>query len=288
LILDNYIEIVVNSMDVKRLIEMNITTKVGDILHVPINYLLKGSGRRINVKCDVCGKIKIVSYGKYNKNIKNCDFYACSSKCAHEKVEKTSIKNFGYLNASNCPEKKNKRLKTMVERLGVENAFQNENIKNKSKQTLMDKYGVENIFQSEYFKDNLIKSNLKKYGVENVSQVPSIHIKQQKSGFRLKYHKETGLSYRGTYEKDFLDFCVTNNIIIEQGKRFKYFYDGRYHYYFSDFYFPKENLIVEIKSLWTYNRYLDVNEIKRYTVLELGYNFMFIIDMDYNEFLNRI
>jgi len=109
-------------------------------------------------------------------------------------------------------------------------------------------------------------------------------MKQQKSGFRLHFHENTQLYYRGTYERDFLDFCFSNNIIVEQGKRISYYFNDSNHYYFSDYYIISKNLIVEIKSSWTYNKYIDKNLAKQRTTIELGYNYMFIIDKNYDEF----
>ena len=87
-------------------------------------------------------------------------------------------------------------------------------------------------------------------------QNTNIFIKTQKSGFQMKFHDNTKLNYRRTYEKDFLDYCFDNNISIEQGKRIKYSYDGKEHYYFSDFYYEPRNLI----------------------------DYLFIIDKNYTEF----
>ena len=66
----------------------------------------------------------------------------------------------------------------------------------------------------------------------------------------------------------------------------KYIFENNDHYYFSDFYLKLKNLIVEIKSKYTYEKYLDKNLIKQKTTIGLGYNFMFIIDKNYEEFMN--
>ena len=109
--------------------------------------------------------------------------------------------------------------------------------------------------------------------VKNPMQNPNIFIKSQKSALQRKEHKETGLSYQGTYEKDFLDYCFDNSISIEKGKRIKYIYDGKEHYYFSDFYYEPKNLIIEIKSDWTYNKYLYINLIKEKSCIDSGYDY---------------
>lgn len=287
MLLNDSIDIIVNSMDVRRLSEINDKYKnlhKGEIINILVSELSINSRRNIKVKCDICGIEKELCYAKYLKNINNCNFYACSSKCAQEKVKKTCFANFGATNASLSDEKKEKRRLTNIERFGVSNIFENKDIQNRLKEISIKRYGVDNIFKSDEFKKYMKDYNLQLYGVEYISQVPELYMKQQKSGYRLHFHENTQLYYRGTYEKDFLNFCFINNIKIEQGKRIQYFYDESDHYYFSDFYIKSKNLIVEIKSSWTYNKYLDKNLVKQKTTIESGYNYMFIIDKNYEEF----
>ncbi len=286
--INDSIDIVVNSMDVRRLSEISCKYKnlhKGDIVNILISELSSNSMRKIKVKCDICGREKELSYCKYLKNISNCNFYACSSKCAQEKVKKTCLINFGATNASFSDEKKKKRSSTNIKRFGVSNPFANKEIQNKLKNISIKKYGTDNIFGSEEFKKSMKVYNLEKYGVEYISQVPELYMKQQKSGYRLYFHEDTKLYYRGTYEKDFLDFCFNNKIIVNQGKRIKYYFENKEHYYFSDYYLESKNLIVEIKSSWTYNKYLDKNLVKEETTIKSGYNYMFIIDKKYEEFI---
>jgi hypothetical protein len=256
----------------------------GDIINILVSELSLNSKRKIDVKCDICGKEKKLCYAKYLKNITNCNFYACSSKCAQEKVKKTCLINFGVTNASFSDEKKKKRVNTNIKKFGESNPFSNKEIQKKLKEISIEKYGTDNIFGSETFKKSMKIYNLEKYGVEYISQVPELYMKQQKSGYRLHFHDNTKLFYRGTYEKDFLDFCFSNKIVVKQGKRIKYFFESKEHYYFSDYYIESKNLIVEIKSSWTYNKYIDKNLIKQKTTIENGYNYLFIIDKKYKEF----
>lgn len=284
MIINEEIEIVVNSMDFRRLGDKYHNLHVGDVIKIFVHELSHSSKRKIDVKCDICGKEKKLSYEKYLKNIKNCDFYACTSKCADEKVKRTSIINFGVANASNSIEKQKKRLETFRKKFGVDNPFQNKEIKEKSKDTCIGKYGVDNIFKSTQFKNYIKRYNFEHYGVEYISQVPEIYMRQQKSGYRIHFHENTKLNYRGTYEKHFLDYCFDNNISIEQGKRIKYRYEEGEHYYFSDYYIKSKNLIVEIKSTWTYNKYLSKNLVKKNATIGYGYNYMIIKDKNYEEF----
>jgi len=53
--------------------------------------------------------------------------------------------------------------------------------------------------------------------------------------------------------------------------------DYRHHRYFPDFYIPKNNLIIEVKSIYTYKYDENVNILKKQATEQLGYNFNFLI-----------
>ena len=280
-------------------------------LIVPIRLLQDKSNAKVLVVCDICKKEKTIKYCNYIKNLNNWAIYCCCSKCCQIKVKKTNLKKYGVEYVFQDKEFKENSKRTLLEKYGVENIIQNkeiqlkvkskllelygvenamqsEEVRNKNKKTCFEKYGVEYVFQDKEFKENSKRTLLEKYGVENVIQNKEIHEKQQMSGFKAKIHEDTKILYRGTYEKSFLDFCFLNKISVENGKTIKYFFDGRKRVYFSDFYLESKNLIIEIKSSYTYKRYLNKNLAKQKACLDQGYNFIFIIDKNNMLFLNKI
>jgi hypothetical protein len=100
------------------------------------------------------------------------------------------------------------------------------------------------------------------------------------------YLTDSNLYYQGSFELDFLN-NFNNKITIENGKIFKYKVGELLKKYISDFYIPEYNLIVEIKSEYTFSKSKgsEYNELKRLSAIESGYNFIFIIDKQYEEFL---
>ena len=70
---------------------------------------------------------------------------------------------------------------------------------------------------------------------------------------RFKTKKHNNLYYKSSYELDFIMICEEKNILIENGPTIKYSMFGKNKIYFPDFYIPKLNLIVEIKSSYFYN-----------------------------------
>ena len=239
-----------------------------------------------------------VEYPTQNENVKekvkqtNMKNLGCENpgqnEIIKEKARQTNIKNLGCENSFQNEEIKKKIKLTNIKKFGCESPIQNEKIKEQIKQTNIKKYGCDNPSQNKEVKEKKKQTSLKNFGVKNPMQNPNIFIKSQKSALQRKEHKETGLSYQGTYEKDFLDYCFDNSISIEKGKRIKYIYDGKEHYYFSDFYYEPKNLIVEIKSSWTYSKNKDVNEIKKLATETFGYSYMFIINKNYNNFKELI
>jgi len=327
MILDKTIKIKVNGKMVKKYKELGFDVKQYDIIDLPIEHLSKYSHQKVMCACDICGEKKEIKYNNYcgyikrdsnnqytckicnlDKRKKTCKEkygveFVAKLESSKEKAKETMIENrtvkffcnpkfkekmielYGVDNPSNSELLKEKRVNTYLERYGVENPSYFEIFKEKKINTCLKNYGVEYPAQSKEIKIKKENTCLKNYGVRNPSQSPEIHKKQQ-YGFVLKHH-EGGLHYRGTYEKDFIDFSIKNNIKIENFKgTIPYYFDGKNRKYFPDFYIKDKNLIVEIKSTYTYNFDIEINKAKRKAAISSDFNFIFIIDKNYDYFSN--
>ena len=153
MILGRYVVVKCSSRKKKYYNSLGYDVVNGDEFTIPIEYLPNGSGVKINVKCDVCGHVKKVSYRRYILNT-NCfsDYYACSKKCAVAKVKKRNIERYGVDNISKTKYFKDKYKKVMNERYGVDNGFQSEEIKKKIKESSIKKYGVDHYRKNEEIK----------------------------------------------------------------------------------------------------------------------------------------
>lgn len=301
MILTEKIKMKVNGTMVKRYKEMGYDVKQHDIIELPVEKLSKYSHKLILCACDECGEEKEVKYNNYCKYIEKDpnNKYTCKN-CNLEKRKNTCKEKYGVENVSQSEKIKKKKIDTMKEN-GTDHGFRTQQYKD----TMNDKYGVENISQSNEIKDKKIKTCLKNYGVKNPSQSteiqlrkentcidrygvkhhsqdPIIHHKQQ-SGYILEHHN-SGLFYRGSYELDFIEYCLENNIKIENfDGSINYFFAGDEKTYFPDFYIEKFNLVVEIKSTYTYEINKEINEAKKEATINNGFNFTFIIDKDYSK-----
>ena len=124
-----------------------------------------------------------------------------------------------------------------------------------------------------------------KYGVSHPMKDPEVHKRQQQSGFKAYDYPGTDMYYRGENEKHFLDYCKSLGMLnkVTQGPSLKYIFEDKEHTYHSDFYIKELNLIVEVKSWYTYEVDEARNLAKQMYSVKKGYDHMFIIDKDYSE-----
>lgn len=282
--------------------------KYGEFGEISIYDLPNKSKFKIDVCCDICKKNKSISISSYNKNIKNGGYYSCSQICSKGKTEITNLKKYG-CHPSKIKENrtsaiitsrskyghdymksdiiKTKIINTNLFKYGVEYPLMSYEIRQKAEQTNLAKHGYKNPFQIDIFKEKIKKTNILKFGFENPQQSDYIHKKTMSSGFFLNIH-ENGLEYNGTYEKHFIDFCLDNSIIITKTDSICYEFMGKTKKYFPDFYYEKLNLIIEIKSDYTYLIDEEINISKKIACEKLGFKFLFIINKNYDEFIKLI
>lgn len=92
------------------------------------------------------------------------------------------------------------------------------------------------------------------------------------------------------YEPLFLDYIFENKLLEENEidynpKRIEYFTpDNKKHYYFPDFYIPKFNLIIEIKSTWILHKQNpEIVELKKNYTIKNGFAYMLILDNNFEK-----
>lgn len=242
-------------------------------LEIDIKDLSNGSNILVECKCDICFKELNIKYQNYNKYVNNQGYYTCN-KCSDIKKKETKLEKYGDKNYNNMSKNK----ETKLEKYG------NENYNNHDKyiKTCLEKYGVESSFQNEKTKNKIKETNNIRFGVDNPTQSHDILLKSFKSGHKVTQFKETNIYYQGSYELDFLEKYYNSD--VKRCNSIKYLFEEKKKIYFPDFYIEKLNLIVEIKSKYTYNLHKERNIEKQKACENIGYKFLFIIDKDYSEF----
>ena len=200
------------------------------------------------------------------------------------------MEKYGVDNYSKTDEYKEKVKKTSMEKYGVDSPNKSNSIKIKKVQSMINKYGFISNSMTEVSKNKLKETNMQRYGVEYPMQVVEFFNKQQKSSFSILEFEDTELYYQSTYELDFLlkmkEVGQIHN--IRRGKVIYYYENGLKRAHFPDFYMENLNIIIEIKSNYTYNKYLDRNILKQKACVDIGYNYLYIIDKNYDTILNII
>lgn len=324
MILTEKVEIKLNNFNLKRYEKLGYDVYDKDSIFIMIKDIGVNSTIRVESKCDVCGKIKSLQYKKYNKNISSGGYYACSNVCSKNKVEATNLNKYGSRYPLQSEEKINELKEYFLEKFGFDNPSKTKEVLLKREHTMLKKYGVKtNIILPETHKkavefsklpesilkrkntniekfgfDNPMKSkeiynkfketNIIKYGSEFPAQNVDIFNKTQISQFKMKTYN--GIRYQGSYELDFLIFCDENGLLdrISKPMTIKYRFDDSDRVYYPDFFIEDINLIIEIKSNYYYNLHLEKNLIKEEYTKRIGYDFIFIIDKNYSDFMNKI
>lgn len=175
----------------------------------------------------------------------------------------------------------NKRKVTNLEKYGVEHSLQSEIVKNKSKETCLEKYGVEYSIKSSIVKDKIKETMIERYGVEYPMQnIHSFTKGTETAKNTKKYTLPSGkqVNIQG-YENFALDILLqefTEDEILNSRTDMPvitYKQKNINRRYFPDIYIPKINKIIEVKSTWTYKKFLIKNILKAIYTRKLGYDY---------------
>ena len=201
--------------------------------------------------------------------------------------EKISTKNKANAGSRMIVLKQNNQIK-----YGVDNVFQLNEIKEKSKETFRAKYGVENPSQSEIIKKQKENTCLKNYGVRNPQQDMEIYEKTNNHRWK-NYTMPSGKIVRVQgYEPQALDILLKSydeaELVLERKliPKITYGIDDN-HQYITDIFIPKENRFIEVKSEYTFLKYLNINLSKEEASIKAGYKFDFMILNKKGDILDR-
>jgi hypothetical protein len=194
-------------------------------------------------------------------------------------LKQVNFQKYGVEHPLQNKEIQNKMKNTNIKKYGTEYSFQNILVKEKIKETLLKKYGVENISKVPEFRNKAEETMLQKYGYRSASQNPYISEKQFANSNKIyKFPSGKTIQIQG-YENFALDLLIKNyddkeiiNRRIDMPNIF-FEYKKRNARYFPDFYIPKDNLIIEVKSDYTYKKHLIKNILKSHAVRKLNYNY---------------
>lgn len=204
-----------------------------------------------------------------------------------EKRNKTNLEKYGHKCCLSNPKIKEKALESVKENYNendeITNVFQVEEVKEKCEQVRQEKYGDPYYNNREKAKETCIEN----YGVPHHNQNPEIYEKVM-SGIKKSWHDYQLPSGEWIRLQGFEPLML--NKLLEDYDEEEIFHrksdmpeiwyigdDNKHHRYYPDFYIPRDNLVIEVKSDFTYNYDKKRNELKEKATKELGYNFYLMI-----------
>jgi hypothetical protein len=214
-----------------------------------------------------------------------------SHQSTKEKKYKTNIEKYGF----KCLlSDKELMKKSMLEKYGVEHIMQLDSHKEKHSDIMKKRHGG-TFFTSEGIKTKAQKTFTKNYGSIYPIQDATIFDKASSSTYKSKeYVLPSGkiINVQG-YENYAIDKLLEkyneNNIITGKAEitdhigKIKYYHNLKNRIYYPDIYLKNKNLVIEVKSQYTYELDLQLNLAKRDAVILTGIGFEFwIFDNDKN------
>jgi len=101
-----------------------------------------------------------------------------------------------------------------------------------------------------------------------------------------KYGFHNGIFYQSSYELNFMKLLDEYKIPYERANQFKikYIFENQEHYYYPDFYLPREDSIIEIKSVY-YLKDLKTKAKLKAAKQQFGNKFLLITEKELPELL---
>ena len=168
----------------------------------------------------------------------------------------------------------------------------------RKKQTNLVKFGDTSYTRTEAYKKSRKATCMERYNVEHPMQNADIMAKADKKGVTYKTYtfpsgrQEKIQGYEHLAINHLLKTYHEDDIKLGRKEQPDIWYNdekGTKHRYFSDIYIPKHNLIVEVKSSWTYKLGTDLGKIQlqEQACKDEGYTYLCLVFNDHKELLDN-
>ena len=169
---------------------------------------------------------------------------------------------------------------------------------NRKKQTNLGKFGETSYTRTEAYKKSRKATCIKTYGTEHPMQNADVMAKADKKGVTYKLYtfpsgrQEKVQGYEPLALNHLLKIYHEDDIKLGRKEQPEIWYEdknGTKHRYFSDIYIPKHNLIVEVKSSWTYTLGMNLGKIQlqEKACKDEGYEYLCLVFNDREKLLDN-
>lgn len=210
----------------------------------------------------------------------NLEFYS-QVESVKEKIRNANMIKYGFPVSFQNLLVKEKIKKTNIEKYGVPYPMMNKEIKDKANKRVMDVYNVDNVSQVPSIRDKMKENSLHRYGTLYPMQNSIISERSQNN---MKKFKEYIMPSGKILKVQGFEPFALNNLLKTYNENdiytnrtdmpeIWYYMNSSYKRYFPDIYIPKDNLIIEVKSIWTYDFFREEVKEKRKATQYLGFNY---------------
>lgn len=278
MIISTYTYITLNSSNKKQLINLGlvknntissgqnkehivIKIKIDDCLLITKNF-------KLDVSCDLCGKINNIIYKSYIKNLKKNKKYICKSCGAI--IRSSDIKYREKMRQIACRGENHRYYKIKKE---LHPSYGRKHKKStilkikKTKKRILDN-GL-TVAQNAALKS---AKTMRDNGIYEKNAIKIAKTKDKNNTWvTYKCKKYKGLYYRSSLELDFIKRAIKTGIRLRNcSEKYQYIINGKSHYYFPDFYDIDKKEYFEIKSDYTWYANKEVNIEKYLSIVNLG------------------
>lgn len=205
-----------------------------------------------------------------------------------QKIEATCQEKYNVSNPLLNKDIYDKSRQTLNAKHGVDNPFKSPEIRKKAQQTLQERYNASNLMQVKEFKEKIYATCTKRYGTPFPMQNAEVAERASKNAYKPK--EVITPSGKTLQMQGYEPFGY--NLLLEEYKEpdilhlrtevpelFWYDEDEKQHRYFADFYIPMDNLVIEVKSTFTYSRDDKQEKIKKTkeACLAAGYRYRLLM-----------
>lgn len=204
------------------------------------------------------------------------------------------LKKYGVVNASQDKQLQAKKIQTFLSKYGCENPAQNPDIIQKIKDTWpsvaakrektnLAKYGVAHYSSTEECKERRRRTWLANYGVDNPAKSDQVKDKIYQGQNYKKTNKTICLCGKLYRVQGFEHIIIAellksgfkeSDIVIDKKlvPKINYFDNtGAKRRYYPDIWIPRLNMLIEVKSLYTWQKYKEINLLKIAAAKQSGY-----------------
>lgn len=165
-------------------------------------------------------------------------------------------------------------------------------------ETSVKKFGATCYTKTKECQDRIKTTCMERYNVEHPMQNAVVYDKSQKTGVTYKTYtfpsgrQEKIQGYEHLAINHLLKTYHEDDIKLGRKEQPDIWYNdekGTKHRYFSDIYIPKHNLIVEVKSSWTYKLGTDLGKIQlqEQACKDEGYTYLCLVFNDHKELIDN-